>query len=253
MTVNLRRGNHKSCGGPEHRVRLPANSPVAVVPENKPDRPAGPPKPRDVRWARSRHPVYRVWSQMIQRCYLKTARNYRWYGGRGIGVCDRWRFGEGGLSGFECFLSDMGERPDGMTVERERTAGDYGPGNCSWATWSEQANNRTNSRFVEYGGRTQTVTQWATELGRDAQDIGQRMTRGWTFAQAAGLEQRPVGPGRRPIRALREMLICGGLTLTLAEWADRADVSVSAQTIRKRLDRGWPPGRAIFGASQRSA
>lgn len=87
-------------------------------------------------------PTYGSYTSMLNRCHCPGATNYRWYGGRGIQVCDRWRFGEDGLSGFECFLLDMGPRPDGLTIDRRETAGNYEPGNCRWPTWKEQANNR---------------------------------------------------------------------------------------------------------------
>lgn len=77
-------------------------------------------------------------------------------------VCDRWRYGEGGRSGFECFLSDMGDKPQGLTIERIDTGGHYEPSNCRWASLVEQANNKRNNRIVVYQGETMTLAQaWA--------------------------------------------------------------------------------------------
>ena len=78
---------------------------------------------------------------MISRCIYPTVGNYKYYGGRGIRVCDRWRHGEGGKTGFECFLADMGPRPEGMSIDRIDNNGNYEPTNCKWSTHSEQVIN----------------------------------------------------------------------------------------------------------------
>jgi hypothetical protein len=79
---------------------------------------------------------------MIQRCTNPKATSYEYYGGRGITICNRWRYGEGGSSGAECFLADMGHRPEGLTLDRRNGDGNYEPSNCYWATWKEQNSNR---------------------------------------------------------------------------------------------------------------
>lgn len=79
----------------------------------------------------------------LARCYYEKSKCYHSYGGRGISVCDRWRYGEGDRSRFQCFLDDMGPKPDpALTLDRIDVNGNYEPGNCRWATWAVQAANR---------------------------------------------------------------------------------------------------------------
>jgi hypothetical protein len=83
-------------------------------------------------------PTYRSWYCMLQRCTNPTDVGWDQYGGRGIKVCDAWLELDG-------FVRDMGLRPDGMTLDRIDVDGDYRPGNCRWATPTEQNRNRTNN------------------------------------------------------------------------------------------------------------
>lgn len=80
--------------------------------------------------------LYRTWKGMIQRCHNPRSKSYGRYGGRGISVCQEWR------GDFLKFATDMGPKPNGMSIERRNNDAGYGPGNCCWATTKEQNNNR---------------------------------------------------------------------------------------------------------------
>lgn len=88
----------------------------------------------------------------MMRCHNPENPDYPEYGGRGLEMCDRWRFGEGGKVGIECFFEDMGPRPTANhSIERTDNDKGYAPGNCTWATRKTQVRNRRNTRGVIRG------------------------------------------------------------------------------------------------------
>ena len=98
-------------------------------------------KCRPYQWhGKSMSPTYVSWLAMKQRCYNPRRTGYENYGGRGITVCDRWK------GSFVAFLEDMGERPEGLTLERKDNEGNYEPDNCEWATKSQQSKNQRRKR-----------------------------------------------------------------------------------------------------------
>lgn len=103
---------------------------------------------------------YRIWINMRIRCDKPSATGYENYGGRGIRVCERWH------SSFANFVADMGPRPSSRhQLDRIDNDGHYEPGNVRWALPIDQLNNRRVNVRLTHDDRTQTVAQWARELG----------------------------------------------------------------------------------------
>jgi hypothetical protein len=136
------------------------------------------PKPRHGHASRSGSTrEFRTWSGMKERCSNPRNPSFSHYGGRGITVCEWWLK-------FDNFLADMGLKPPGMSIERIDNDGDYEPGNCRWATTSEQSRNKTNNVFVTFRGQTLIVKDWAYILGIKADTIEHRLSRGFPVERA---------------------------------------------------------------------
>ncbi len=107
----------------------------------------------------NRTPIHRIWIGMIQRCTNPKSTVYRHYGGRGIKVCERWRLS------FLSFYEDMGEKPEGMSLDRINNDGNYEPGNCRWATPLEQVLNRRKRTHCPNGHAYQPSNVWVMGNG----------------------------------------------------------------------------------------
>lgn len=122
--------------------------------------------------------TYRSWRGMHARCTNPKRKAWINYGGRGITVCERWQT-------FAHFYADMGDPPEGMSIERIDVNGNYEKENCRWATAREQARNRRNNRRITYGGHTRLLVEWAEELGMPASRLRERLYHlGWPVEEA---------------------------------------------------------------------
>jgi hypothetical protein len=117
------------------------------------------------------------WRTMWDRCTRQKAHSYPYYGGRGIRVCESWE-------NFENFLTDMGECPEGHSLDRKDNDGHYCKENCRWATTLEQRRNRRNSRYLEANGERLCVAEWAARLGIRKTTIYTRLNAGWSVERA---------------------------------------------------------------------
>lgn len=123
-------------------------------------------------------PEYGVWRGMRSRCYQKNDPAYRNYGGRGITVCGEW-------GDFVQFLKDVGPRPfPKAQLDRIDNSLGYFKENCQWTTATANLNNRRSNRRIEFGGKTQTIAEWASELGIAYRTLNNRLNRGWSIEDA---------------------------------------------------------------------
>jgi hypothetical protein len=114
---------------------------------------------------------------MLARCLYQKHDKFKYYGGRGITVCDKWKE-------FSKFFEDMGEPEKGRTLDRIDNNAGYSKENCRWATRHEQHYNKRNTRYCTANGETLTVYDWATRLGIRPGVIYCRLTRGWNEERA---------------------------------------------------------------------
>lgn len=127
---------------------------------------------------------YRIWMLMLQRCNNPRSTSYRFYGAKGIRVCERWH-------SFEAFLADVGPCPSPLhTLDRENPLGHYEPGNVRWATKKEQARNTRSNVFYEIAGQRRCIAEWCEIGGVPYARAYARLNMGWPAAQAFGLEPR---------------------------------------------------------------
>lgn len=105
--------------------------------------------------------LYNIWCQMKQRCYYKKGRAYKWYGAKGITVCDSW------LADFMTFYNwaiDNGYNAK-LQIERLDSTKDYCPSNCTWSDYHIQSRNRSSNVFLTYKGTTMCMKDWADKIG----------------------------------------------------------------------------------------
>lgn len=123
--------------------------------------------------------LYSTWVQMKQRCFNKNNKDYKWYGAKGVIVCERWL-------DFNKFIQDLPPRPKGTTLDRIDSNGNYEPSNCRWATWEEQWANKTRRkiRMVTIDGVTLCLSGWAKKIGINQSSIYQRIKNGWSLTEA---------------------------------------------------------------------
>jgi len=121
---------------------------------------------------------YNTWHKMRSRCKNPKDKIFRYYGARGISVCQKWE------KSFLVFLNDMGKAPtEKHSIDRINVNGNYTPSNCRWALPIVQANNTRFNIFIEYKGSTRTLKQWSRVLNFHYKRAHKRLLAGWKFEE----------------------------------------------------------------------
>lgn len=150
---NLTYGESKSCG--------------CIIKENPTNLTHG--------WSKTR--LYSIWGSMISRCHNENTKSYRWYGGKGVSVCDEWR---NSFSKFKEWALNNGydENNKELTIDRIDFNGNYCPDNCRWIPFSEQTKNTSRNRFFDYNGEKWLVGDLAKYFGVSRDVLRYRLDRG---------------------------------------------------------------------------
>lgn len=132
--------------------------------------------------------MYTAWANMKHRCYNKKNSKYKYYGGRGITVCEEWLK-------FSNFMNDMGESYElNLTLDRIDNSKGYTKSNCRWATMKEQENNRTNNHRFMFNGMYLTLTEWSAILGINRSTLAQRYyCYKWTIDKTLSTNVQKIG------------------------------------------------------------
>jgi hypothetical protein len=138
---------------------------------------------------------YISWHAMMSRCFNPKWPNYADYGGRGVTVCAEWQ-------DYRRFLADMGRRPSSEhSIDRyPNREGNYEPGNCRWATRSEQARNRVSNTVLTLAGVSLPLVAWAARTGIGRVTIKSRLDRGWSVEAALSTPVDPIYRARGLVR-----------------------------------------------------
>ena len=133
-------------------------------------------KKRNYKHGLGRTRLCHIWGDMKRRCYNKSHKDYKDYGGRGIIICDNW------LNDFCSFYNwaMANGYKDKLSIDRIDVNGNYEPSNCRWVTIEEQARNKRNSFFITYKGKTKCLSEWSREVGMGIGTLKYRLKRGWS-------------------------------------------------------------------------
>lgn len=180
--------------------------------------------------------IYQTWLSMKQRCNDKNTNSYKYYGGRGITVCEEW---ENDYQSFKEWAFNNGY-DETLSIERLNVNGNYEPSNCAWITMEEQARNKRNTIWIEYNGMNKPLTEWCEELGLDAGLVRNRY-----FKQ--GMQPPDLFKKGRVTTRTARLLTYQGKTQSITDWA--REIGVKPKTLAERVRRGIEPPKLFYGGS----
>ena len=182
--------------------------------------------------------LHNVWWGMKQRCNSASHTAFKYYGGKGIKVCEEWL----DFENFCKWAMENGYNPTAKkgecTLDRIDVNGDYCPQNCRWVGMKTQGNNKTDNHWITMDGETKTLQQWAEEYGKTGKRVSTRISRGWN-------EEKAV---KAPNDYHSHYLTINGRTMTAKEWANETGVNYSV--ITSRMSKGWSDERVVFEKSR---
>ena len=131
--------------------------------------------------------LFSIWKSMLTRCLNPNNKSYKYYGGKGVSVCDEWK------NNFQAFYDWAISHgyTDNLTLDRMDSIGNYCPQNCRWVTMKEQNENKSNNRKISALGETLTLSQWSQKTGINITTLKSRIDKlGWSEEKAISTQVR---------------------------------------------------------------
>ena len=186
---------------------------------------------------KSKHPLHKIWTGILQRIENPNSASYKYYGGRGLGICNEWRM-------FDNFYKDMAVGyAKGLTVDRIDNEKGYSPDNCRWATPLQQGRNKRNNIIIEYNGEELCLSEMAGKYNINIQTLYSRIfAHGWSVDLAIST---PVDTARGIRVKNTDSMIYEyeGGSKHLKYWAK--DYNIKTSTLYSRIKKGWSISRAL--------
>lgn len=177
-----------------------------------------------------RNKLYDIWANMKQRCLYEKREDFKYYGGKGVKVCDEWL----NYKNFKKWAIEN-EYQEGLSLDRIDFDGNYEPSNCRFISMEEQQRNKSNNVNLTYRGRTQTLTEWAREYNLHYRTLKSRLELGYTVDEALNKEDGKLL--NSPLYKYK------GEEKSLTQWANLYGMSKSC--LYQRLKRGWGIEKAL--------